>query len=71
MTQKNTQQERKTPRAPGDAPLLGMARRLRAAMADAGFDLGRPDPPVPEQGSVVVFDGGPVVESCCGLRVET
>ncbi|QMU72114.1 hypothetical protein [Streptacidiphilus sp. P02-A3a] len=118
MTQAATQQEREAPSTPGDAPVMSMARRLRAAMAAIGIDIGRPAHPVLGQGGVVGFDfgpialedavalidlaeaeaasrvqvaelrevlaelrekedaakdadGGPVVEHCCGLWVET
>ncbi len=39
---------------------MGLARRLRAAMAAIGIDIGRPAHPVLGQGGVVGFDFGPI-----------
>jgi len=53
-------QERESPSAPESAPVMTMARRLRAAMAAIGIDIGRPAHPVLGQGGVVGFDFGPM-----------
>ncbi len=60
MTQTDTQQERAARGAPGDAPVMATARRLRAAIAAIGIDLGRAAHPVLGQSGVVALDFGPI-----------
>ncbi len=60
MTQTDTQHGGEVPSTPGDDPVVGMAERLRAAMAAIGIDIGRPASPGLGQGGVVAFDFGQI-----------